>query len=285
MIYLPLLLPCSIRRTVLLGLGLASSVAITVQAQDTNAPTKLKPTVVTGSLIPTAETVGPAPVQTIDSTAIEQAGTADALLTLRKLVPGFTGAGNYLGSVNNNVNIGAGFQAFTGQSYAAIRNLPTLVLLDGQRVVNSALSGAQAVDLNSIPLAMIDRVEVLKDGASAIYGSDAIGGVINIITKKDFNGVEIDGRYGFAVDGPSDHGSQYQASILAGMSSENTRFTAGAQIFEQRPLLTKDRHIGSQSAADLAAQNIGAPPAYFSPSFPGKVQDGSTIYLLASQPF
>jgi len=283
--HLHLLVPSSLRRKVLLGLGLLSSLAVTLHAQDTNAPTKLKPTVVTGSLIPTADMVGPAPVQTLDTASIEQAGIADPLVTLRKLVPGFTGAGNYLGSVNNNVNIGAGFQAFTGESYAAIRNLPTLVLIDGQRVVNSALSGAQAVDLNSIPLAMIDRIEVLKDGASALYGSDAIGGVINIITKRDYNGVEIRARYGFPVEGPDDHGVQYQASITAGTTTENARFIAGAQIFEQRPLLTKDRDIGSQSAASLAAQNIGAPPAYFSPSFPGKVQDGSTIYLLANSPF
>src|SRR5262245_55858744 len=100
--------------------------------QDTNAPTVMKPTVVTGSYIPTAETVGPAPVQTLTSTEIDQAGTSDALLTLKKLVPGFNGAGNYLGMANNNVNIGAGFQGFTGESYAQIRNLPTLVLLDGQ---------------------------------------------------------------------------------------------------------------------------------------------------------
>src|SRR6266404_6652200 len=172
-------------------IGLASSILIASRglAQDTNAPTVMKPTVVTGSYIPTAETVGPAPVQTLSTEAINEAGAADTLLTLRKLVPGFTGSGNYLGSVNNNVNIGAGFQAFTGESYAQIRNLPTLVLIDGQRVVTSALSGAQAVDLNSIPLSMIERIEVLKDGASAIYGSDAIGGVINIITKKNYNGM------------------------------------------------------------------------------------------------
>jgi len=216
---------------------------------------------------------------------IEQAGTADALVTLRKMVPGFTGAGNYLGSVNNNVNIGAGFQAFTGESYAAIRNLPTLVLIDGQRVANSALSGAQAVDLNSIPLAMIESVEVLKDGASAIYGSDAIGGVINIKLKKDYNGVTISSRYGFPVEGPKDHGSQYQVSILVGSSTDTARFTAGAQIYEQKPLLTKDREIGSQSAESLAKQNIGAAPAYFSPSFPGKVQNAGQIFLLASSPF
>src|SRR5690242_10204400 len=150
------------RCNVLLGLACALAFVGSSRAQVTNEPTVLKPTVVTGSYIPTAETVGPVPIQTLSSDAIEQAGTADTLTTLRKLVPGFTGSGNYLGSVNNNVNIGAGFQAFTGESYAQIRNLPTLVLLDGQRLANSALSGAQAVNLNTIPLAMVEKVEVLK---------------------------------------------------------------------------------------------------------------------------
>jgi iron complex outermembrane receptor protein len=254
-------------------------------SQDTNAPTVMKPTVVTGSYIPTAETVGATPLQTLSTTAIEEAGAADPLITLRKLVPGFTGSGNYLGSVNNNVNIGAGFQAFTGESYAAIRNLPTLVLLDGQRIVSSALSGGQAVDLNSIPIAMIERIEVLKDGASAIYGSDAIGGVINVITKKNYNGMEISGRYGFPTDGPGNNGVQYQAAIVAGVSTDTARFTAGAQLFEQNALASKDRKVPSLSADELAAANVGAAPAYFSPSFPGKLQVGANTYLLASSPF
>src|SRR5690349_7931726 len=192
--------------------GLSGSILVATpllaQVADTNAPTVMKPTVVTGSYIPTAETVGPAAVQTLSSEAIQEAGQADPLMTLKKTVPSFTGAGNYLGSVNNNVNIGAGFQAFTGESYAQLRNLPTLVLIDGQRVVTTALSGAQAVDLNTIPLSMIERIEVLKDGASAIYGSDAIGGVINIITKKNYNGFEIGGRIGFPTTDPIDHGLQ-----------------------------------------------------------------------------
>jgi iron complex outermembrane receptor protein len=273
------------RSNMLAGVAGCLTAALPGLAQDTNAPTVMKPTVVTGSYIPTAETVTATPVQTLTTQAISEAGTSDALVTLRQLVPGFTGAGNYLGSVNNNVNIGAGFQAFTGESYAAIRNLSTLVLIDGQRVANSALSGAQAVDLNSIPLAMIERIEVLKDGASAIYGSDAIGGVINIITKKNYNGFEISGRYGFPTEGPGTQGVQYQAAFVAGVSTDTARFTAGAQIFEQNPLAAKDRHIGSQSFEDLQAQNIGAPPAYFSPSFPGKVQAGGNIYLLANSPF
>ncbi len=252
-------------------------------AQDTNAPTVIKPTIVTGSYIPTAETVGPAPVHTLSTEAIEQSGTADALMTLKKLEPSFTGSGNYLGSVNNNVNLGAGFQAFSGESYAAIRNLPTLVLLDGQRIPASALSGAQAVDINTIPLSMIERVEVLKDGASAIYGSDAIGGVINIITKKNWNGFELGGRIGFPTTEPISHGLQSMAWLTAGASTENTRFVAGAQLFEQNALLTKDRLIGSQGIEALAGQNV-VPPAYFSPSYP-KLQNGSTAYVLASSPF
>jgi len=283
----------TIRRALYGTLGipmLALPVALAQQATNVTAsatgekPVKMEKTVVTGSLIPTAETVGPAPVQTLSTEAINQAGTADALLTLKKLVPGFTGSGNYLGSVNNNVNLGAGFQAFTGESYLSLRNLPTLVLINGQRVVNTALSGGSAVDLNSIPLAMIERIEVLKDGASAIYGSDAIGGVVNVITKKNYNGVEIGGRYGFPTDGPGTHGVQYQASVVAGTSTERTHFLAGAQIFEQNPLLSKDRKIGSQGIADLQAQNV-VPPAYISPSYPGKVQAGGVSWILASSRF
>src|SRR6266446_5312844 len=278
-------IPLSLRRTLLGGLAASLLGATAALAQEaTNAPTTMKPVIVTGSLIPTAETVGPAPIQTISTTEIDKAGTADPLLTLKKLVPSFTGAGNYLGSVNNNVNIGAGFNAFTGESYAQLRNLPTLVLIDGQRVVTSALSGGQAVDLNSIPIAMIERIEVLKDGASAIYGSDAIGGVINVITKKNYNGVEISGRYGFPTDGPGDRGVQYQAALNMGVSTDTARFTAGAQIFEQNPLLAKDRKITSAGIADLAAQNA-LPPSYISPSYPGKVQSGGVSYILANSPF
>ncbi len=275
-------IPC---KHVLAGLAVGLLLAIPCLAQDTNAPEVMKPTVVTGSYIPTAETVGPAPVQTLSTEQIQQAGTADSLLTIKKLVPGFTGSGNYLGSVNNNVNIGAGFQAFTGQSYAQIRNLPTLVLLDGQRLTTSALSGAQAVDLNTIPLSMIERIEVLKDGASAQYGSDAIGGVINIITKKNWNGFEVGGRYGFPTESPSDHGSSYKAYIVGGASTDTTRFTMGGEIYHQNELLTKDREFASLGPSGLEAAGIAPAVAYLSPSFPGKVQDSGGAWILAGSPF
>src|SRR5437762_13563340 len=104
----------------LVTFALSLAVSRTARAQEaTNAPTVRKPTVVTGSYIPTAETVGPAPVQTLSAIDIQQAGTQDTLQTLKKTVPGFTGAGNYLGSVNNNINIFAGQLSFAGESYVA----------------------------------------------------------------------------------------------------------------------------------------------------------------------
>src|SRR5206468_5997655 len=142
---------------------------------------------VTGSLIPTAETVGPAPVDIVPAERIQQAGSQDVLATLKALNPGFAGNSNVGQTVNNG--------AF-GEANVAIRNLSTLVLLNGRRLGNSSFSNGGTVDVNTIPLSAIERIEILKDGSSVLYGSEAIGGVVNIITKKDFTGVEFGGRYG-----------------------------------------------------------------------------------------
>ena len=283
----------TIRRALYATLGiplLALPVALGQQATNqtaaatAGAPVKMEKTVVTGSLIPTAETVGPTPVQSVSVEDIQKAGTSDVMGTLRKLVPGFQGAGNYVGLVNNNTLIYTGQQGFTGESSIALRNLPTLILIDGRRVAYSALSAGQAVDLNTIPLSMVDRVEVLSDGASALYGSDAIGGVVNIITKKDWNGVEIAGRVGFATEHTSNDFLEYQASLVAGASNERARFVAGVQYYHSDPLFAKDRNVASAGIAELADRNI-TPPAYVSPSYPGRVQNGGVSYILAGSPF
>jgi iron complex outermembrane receptor protein len=132
---------------------------------------------------------------------------------------------------------------------------------------------------------MIERIEVLKDGASAIYGSDAIGGVINIITKKNYNGFEIGGRYGFPTEGPDEQGWQYKAYIVGGASTETTRFTMGAETYHQNALQTKSRELSSLTPAQLEAEGIVPAVAYLSPSFPGKVQEGGTAWILAGAPF
>src|SRR5206468_3062386 len=100
----------------------------------------------------------------------------------------------------------------------------TLVLVNGRRVAvyggGSAGSAGSSVDVNSIPLSAIERVEVLKDGASAVYGSDAIAGVVNFILRKDYTGVEISGSAGQPTRGS--HGGDQQVAVLAGFGAVAT---------------------------------------------------------------
>src|SRR5437762_738537 len=117
-------MPLGLRRMVLVGLVGTLFVATTALAEDTNATT-MKPVVVTGSYIPTAETVGPAPVETVTAAQIERTGEEDVRLILKKLSPSFSGNNNIGPEVNNG---GA------GESYASIRNLKTLVLINGRRL-------------------------------------------------------------------------------------------------------------------------------------------------------
>jgi iron complex outermembrane receptor protein len=110
-----------------------------------------------------------------------------------------------------------GFRDQTGFNGANLRGLgvsSTLVLLNGRRMANFASPGdASGVDLNSIPAAAIQRVEVLLDGASSLYGSDAIGGVINFITRRDYQGAEVNVSYGDTTEGG---GGKRTASLAGG---------------------------------------------------------------------
>jgi iron complex outermembrane recepter protein len=261
------------RQVLLAGLGVQLVSVPALLAQDTSAtaPSEMKKTVVTGSIIPTAETFGVSPVETISTEDVAKTGSVDVLGAIRALSASFSGNGNVGQTVNNG-----GF----GEAYISIRNLPTLVLLDGKRLNISAFStyyGSYGVDLNSIPLSMIDRIEILKDGASSIYGSDAVGGVVNLITKKNYNGVEVTGRYGFAT-GKGTY-NEARGSVVLGHSTDDTRLTVGANYYYSDPLYTKDRPIGGLGPAELGAAGLNA-PSYFSPSYPGRVGN----FLLAGSP-
>src|SRR5437762_7000062 len=255
----------TIRRALYGTLGIPMlALPVALAQQSTNEPVKLEKTVVTGSLIPTAETVGPAPVDIVTAERIQQVGSQDVLATLKALNPGFSGNGNVGQTVNNG-----GF----GEANVPLRNLSTLVLLNGRRLGDSAFSNGALVDVNTIPLSMIERVEILKDGASALYGSAAIGGVVNIITKKNYTGAEISGRVGFPTQDTSNDLMEYRASVVAGTSDEKSSFTAGAQYYRMDPLLTKDRPLASLGNAERGAMNLAA-ARYVSPSYPGRVQTG-----------
>ncbi len=165
--------------------GFASCVA----AQTTDA--SLQRVEITGSSIKRIAKEGALPVQVITADTLKKQGitTADQLMST------LSSAGNGMDNLASNSDVGAGSsRGNNGLSAANLRGqgaAATLVLLNGRRLAPQGLSSS-VVDLNSIPMAALDRVEILKDGASAIYGTDAIGGVINFILKKNYQGVQME---------------------------------------------------------------------------------------------
>ena len=185
--------------------------------------------VVTGSTIERRELTTPSPITVLDKTDLEGAG----LSTVGDIIQNLPAQSN---AINAQVNNGG-----DGSTRVDIRGLGanrTLVLLNGRRIVPGGTGADASVDLNAIPLAVIERVEVLKDGASAVYGSDAIGGVVNIITREDFNGTEATLYTGGAQRGD---GFTYDMSFVTGHATKkgNLIFSAGWQ--NQRPVFAGDR--------------------------------------------
>ena len=138
---------------------------------------------VTGSRIKSAESLSPAPIVVMSTEEIRAQGLASIGDVLQTLVV-------QSNAINTQANNGG-----DGSTRVNLRGLGTqrtLVLVNGRRFVPGGTGADASVDLNAIPAAVIERVEVLKDGASAVYGSDAVGGVVNIITRTGMEGIEID---------------------------------------------------------------------------------------------
>jgi outer membrane receptor protein involved in Fe transport len=114
-----------------------------------------------------------------------------------------------------------------------------LILLNGRRVVGSpSLGGGGTVNLNMIPFSAVDRIEVIADGASAIYGSDAIAGVVNVILKKNYDGMRFSARYG---DRENDDGSETGFSMMTGASNDRGSVTMGLEWDTRDPIFDADR--------------------------------------------
>jgi len=191
-------------------------------AEDARGPIKVE---VIGSRIPRPDAESALPVQIITRDDILRSGST----TVSELL-GMVSA-NTLG-FNDQLSIGNVVRP--GLSSANLRGIgdgSTLVLLNGRRVANYAFDGG-TVDLNSIPLSAIERVEILKDGASAIYGTDAIAGVVNFILRKDFRGFEATGYGGWTEHGGADSS---QAIVSAGYGELATdRFNIFATLSYQK---------------------------------------------------
>ncbi len=197
--------------------------------------------IVTGSALPTTPDQVAVPVSVIGAEAIEKGGVNNNILELvRKQIPSFAGRSNTGASNANNTNQNTG-----GGSQAQLRNLDTLVLIDGRRAAVNAIAGLGGkvfVDLGQIPSGAIQRVEVLTDGASAIYGSDAVGGVINFILKHDYEGGQVDARYGFADGGYRED----SVSFTVGHNlAKGLNFTLSGSLVNSDPLYQNQRSFTS----------------------------------------
>jgi iron complex outermembrane receptor protein len=199
--------------------------------------------VVTGSNIPTAEETGPNPVDTYRPQDIEKLGIRNAT-DLQEFIPQQAG-----GTVN--LNIGNGGDGTVQFNLRGLLPKETLVLIDGKRVALPSLNLAGAssgVDINLIPFSMVDHVDILKDGASAVYGSDAISGVVNFFLIHKFRGLEIGGTYGNTDLGASNDMGEWEAWIKAGTGDDKTDIVVIADFWERTGgIFSRDRDISSNA--------------------------------------
>ena len=185
---------------------------------------------ITGSLIERDKALTTAaPVSIIDKKTIEASG----LVTVGDVLQNLPAQSNAINTQFNNGGDGS-----TRVDLRGLGSARTLVLLNGRRIVAGGTGADPSVDLNSIPLAVIERVEVLKDGASAVYGSDAIAGVVNIITRDDFDGQEATVYTGGTQRGD---GFTYDLSFVTGHKTDKSNFVFSAGYMEQRPIFAGDR--------------------------------------------
>lgn len=203
----------------------AQGAAADANGSPTDLSNSLTQITITGSRIPRSSTETARPVVTLSAKQIASTG----LVNVGEILQHITSAGS---AINSNVDVGG-----NGETNLDLRNLQpnrVLVLVNGKRWI-TGLSGA--VDLDQIPVSVIDSVQVLKDGASSIYGSDAIAGVVNIITKKSFSGAEANAyigeyNYGNTWDGPT---KQYSAMLGASNDKGNIIFNVQYQTNDAIP--------------------------------------------------
>ncbi len=213
-----------------LFVGAASSVAsVSAFAQEKDAAKTLDRVEVTGSRIKRVDAETTQPVAVVTRADIEKSGLTNVFDILNNIT---SSDGSGLSTTTTQTNGSDGSQQISLRGLGANR---TLVLVDGKRWVTD-LDGI--VDLSTIPVAIIERIDVLKDGASAIYGSDAIAGVVNIITRKNFEGAQIGASYGQTIKGD---GVQKSGDLTIGSAGERTSGVISLSYSEQEAIYAGDR--------------------------------------------
>ena len=227
-------------------------------------PTQLDEVVVTGSLIRGAGQ-GPSPILAFDRSQIDQRGygtLADALSALPQNFGGMdTPATVLVGSDRSGTNDSMA----TGINLRGLGSSATLVLLNGRRMAGTGLKGNFA-DVSAIPVGAVERVEVLLDGASALYGSDAVGGVVNVILRSDFKGAETRARASIAAGGEA---RETQLAQTFGTAWSGGRAVVSAEYYQRAPLSAAAR--GFTASNDL--RPLGGTDHRLPYAHPGNILD------------
>ncbi|MFT4926986.1 MAG: iron complex outermembrane receptor protein [Phenylobacterium sp.] len=221
----------AVRLALVLGATASAAIAAPAAFAAEGDEAKVERVQVTGSRIKRTEMEGANPVQVLTAQDIKISGI-DNVGDLLQEIPAVAGA-----ATNTSINNGG-----AGEVRISLRGLGsqyTLVLLNGRRIVASGTGADNSVDVGNIPTAIIQRVEILKDGASAIYGSDAIGGVVNIITRQDFDGAEFNISYDQSTH--SGDGSTKTLDFVVGTSTDKGAVLASAFYSQQKAQWAGDR--------------------------------------------
>ncbi|MFL5296825.1 MAG: TonB-dependent receptor domain-containing protein [Phenylobacterium sp.] len=222
-----------------LGLGQTAEAAAAAPAAPAPAAPEVSEVVVTGSYIAGTPTTAALPVNVIGAEDLKKQGSP----TTVNLVKTITAAQSSIGESNRFLGTAAGAATINLRGFGSSR---TLVLFNGRRMANSpAAVAAESTDINFIPQAAIGRIEILRDGAAATYGSDAVGGVVNFITRKDLDGFEVQGNYTHIRGSDGD----YDASVSWGKKFDRGNALVTATYRRRSELRTTDRDWALQPFA------------------------------------
>ncbi|MFC3712982.1 TonB-dependent receptor domain-containing protein [Sphingoaurantiacus capsulatus] len=240
-------------------LSTASVIALTAtapslaQVAETAADETAEEIVVTGTNIRGAEVIGSV-VQSLDAEDVLKSGKATVADLVRELPVNFAGgvasSDNSRGGQDTS-SAGSNLTGGSGINLRGLGALSTLVLVNGRRVAVSGQFG-DFVDISNIPVAAIERIEILQDGASAVYGSDAVGGVVNIILKKKQDGLTLLGRVGSLTEGGE---MEYQGSATWGTSWGGGNLVVGYEYNRRENVLASERDFNGGDFSDRGGVN------------------------------
>ena len=212
--------------------------ALWAQSADVDTPPRdLEEVTVTGTRLVKDPMDGAYPISVVDRADLEKSGFATVGDYLQQL-PFMTGSplGTSVGARGQGGGLSRGISSVELRGLEPER---TLVLVNGQRFVPGGSGGSGIVDVGMIPNAMIERIEILKTGDSVVYGADAVAGVVNIITRKPFDGITASARAGITGEGDGDN---YRASVVWGHQTDRLGIVAGLEFFDSNPLAKAIAH-------------------------------------------